>query len=365
MSRMPSARGRSSTPSLSGLGWPPASQRLLLDVLVGNAERARAAWSKWREGARLEITDVGSRRLLPLVVRRFAELRIEDPEFERLKGVARHTWASNHERVRSSIEAAMALTASGIHVCGLKGLALLHAYYHADFASRPMYDTDLLVRPDRAVQARAVLESLGFRAGPAAPRGRAMARELRWGLGHAFTRGHSNIDLHWHVLHQDPSRFFDAVAWDSARPLEGTEASGLLSLSPTELLIHVCLHGVRYDSTSNRIWALDAVRILERSSDTIDWARLVRVARQRCLTVALADALGFLAFLGANLPPNVIEDLAREPVLSDELLEYQAITGAWSRLSARVRDAAGRMVALRRRFEVVTPELIEVLSRAG
>src|SRR5687768_4856858 len=85
----------------------------------------------------------------PLVVRRFAELKLEDPEFERLKGVARHTWASNHERVRACIEAASALMAVGMRVCALKGLALLHSHYDADFAARPMYDTDLLVPPDR------------------------------------------------------------------------------------------------------------------------------------------------------------------------------------------------------------------------
>lgn len=350
--------------SVGGLGWPTPPQRLLLGVLVLDCEPARAAWAEWRKDGVLDTADVGSRRLLPLVVGRFAELGIEDGELERLKGVARHTWASNHERVRSCLEAAAALTSAGVRVCALKGLGLLHSHYDADFAVRPMYDTDLLVPPDRAAEARAILESLGFKPGPSAARARGLARQVRWGMGHAFTRGYSNIDLHWHVLHQDPSSFFDAIAWDHARPLERANVPGLLELSPTELLLHVCLHGVRYDSTANRIWALDAVRILARSGNAVDWARLTRVARQRCLTVALGDALEFLVSLGANVPSHVIETLGREPVLPAEILEYRAITGVWSELSPRVRDASARMASLRRRFQVMTPQLIQA-ERGG
>jgi hypothetical protein len=325
-------------------------------------ERARAAWAEWRKCAALDTADVGSKRLLPLVVQRFAELGIEDAELERLKGVVRHTWASNHERVRASLEAAAALTSAGMRVCALKGLALLHSHYASDFALRPMYDTDLLVLSDRAAEARGILESLGFKSGASLSRRGGLARQLRWGMGHAFVRGYSNIDLHWHVLHQDPSSFFDEIAWAHARPLERANVPGLFALSPTELLLHVCLHGVRYDSTANRIWALDAMRILARTSDGVDWARLTRVARQRCLTVALGDALEFLISLGANVPPHVIENLREAPVLPAELLEYRAITGVWSELSPSVRDAAERMASLRRRYQIVTPELIEVLS---
>ena len=349
--------------SVAGLGWPSPSQRLLLAVLLRDREHARAAWTEWRKDAVLDTADVGSRRLLPLVVGRFTEVGIEDGELERLKGVVRHTWASNHQRVRSCLEAAEALIAAGVRACALKGLALLHSHYDADFAVRPMYDTDLLVPADRAPEARAVLESLGFKTGPSLSRPGGLTRHLRWGMAFAFEKGYGNIDLHWHVLHQDPSPFFDAIAWDHARPLARANVPGLLELAPTELLIHVCLHGVRYDSSANRIWALDAARIL--ASDGVDWERLMRIARERCLSVALGDALEFLVSLGANVPPHVLEGLKREPVLPAELLEYRAITGAWSELGAHARDAASHMAALRRRFQVMTPELLQTLARSS
>ena len=185
-----------------------------------------------------------------------------------------------------------------------------------------------------------------------------MARGIRWGVAHAFRRGPSSIDLHWHVLHQDRSRFFDTLAWAHAVPLPGADGANVSALSPTEHLMHICLHGLRHDASANRIWPLDAVRIVDYPRVDINWERLVRSARERCLSVALLDALRFLGTLTERVPARVLEQLAAEPASSLELLEYRAITSRWRDVEPRARAASLQMAELRRRFEKLSPDVL-------
>jgi hypothetical protein len=347
---------------VQGLGWPSVEQRSLLSVLLAAEDEAGAAWFAWRGRVALDGLDVASRRLLPLVAARLDRLGIAEPELARLRGVARHTWASNHCHVRAGLEGAASLARAGIRVCALKGLGLLDRYYDGDFAARPMYDVDLLVAPEQAADAAGILESLGFRSEPPITRRSLAARGIRRGMAHAFRRGSSSIDLHWHVLHQDRSRFFDTLAWAHAARLTRAGDAGVLALSATEHLMHICLHGVRHDASANRIWPLDAVRIIDGSQGEIDWERLVQIARDRCLTVALLDALRFVATLTARIPAGWLEQLAAGPVSSIELLEYRAITSRWRDVAPRARAAALRMVEVRRRFEKISPEALRALE---
>jgi hypothetical protein len=348
--------------SVRGLGWPTEPQRLLLSVLISEPVRARDAWLRWRGSARLERLEAASRRLLPLALQRFDELGLDDPELQRLRGMARHTWVSNHLHVRAGLEAAAALNRAGMRVCALKGLALLEHDYAGDFSTRPMYDADLLVPRERAGDAAVILESLGFAAEPPITRETLATRGVASGVAHAFRRGHTSVDLHWHVLHQDRSRFFDSVGWSHAVPLRHASSEDLLILAPTEHLMHVCLHGARHDAAANRIWPLDAVRLLERPGVEIDWARLIESARRRCLSVALLDTFELLATLTPAMPRAVLARLAAEPVSALELLEYRGITGAWHELEPGARRAVLRMSELRCRYEVLTPELLRAVA---
>jgi hypothetical protein len=181
---------------------------------------------------------------------------------------------------------------------------------------------------------------------------------------HAYElhRGRASVDLHWHVLHQDLSSFFDRVAWAHAEPLGGRGLPrGLLALAPTEQLMHVCLHGVRQDSGANRLWALDALRIVESERTGVDWDRLVHTALQRRLGVALEDALRFVASLSPRVPSEALERLGAEPVFQVELLEYRAITRGSVANDPRGRDALLVMQRLRGSYENITANLFETI----
>lgn len=344
--------------TVRGLGWPNASQRALLTVLVATSEHARRAWREWRRATTLTMLDVGSIRLLPLIVPRLSELGLDDPELAVFHGVLRHTWVSNQLQVRGALEAGSALVTAGIPVCALKGLGLLAHYYDGDLSRRPMYDVDLLVPRERAADALVTLLALGWSSEASITRRAFVARELDTRHAHELRRGAGSVDLHWHALPQDPSPFFARQAWAHAEPLEGFDsASGLCVLSATEKLLHVCLHGVQHDSRSNRSWALDAARILEHATRRVDFERLVQTAVQRRLCVPLEDALRFVASLGCRVPGDAIERLASEPVHPLELLEYRGVAGGWRAASADERDAMLAMRNLRGRHEHVTLEV--------
>jgi hypothetical protein len=286
----------------------------LLTVLLGEPELAVETWRRWKAEYTVDDADTGSTRLFPLVVRRLSALGVSDPSFARLRGFARHTWASNQHRIRAGLEAVRTLAEAGIPIVALKGLSLLLVYYGRDLSSRPMYDVDLLVPAARVADADAALQAAGW--------WRAAKRETAYD----FRRGNLGaVDLHWHVLHQYPSRVFDRMAWQNAHPLPCV-GPRLLGLAPTELLLHVCLHGVRRETRRGRAWPLDVVRIAETAGDKIDWERLVDFVDRHRMTLALWDALSYAATLTGTIPESVLDQLARAPTTELELEEYRVIT---------------------------------------
>jgi hypothetical protein len=149
--------------------------------------------------------------------------------------------------------------------------------------------------------------------------------------------------------------------WGHAEPLRNDQLPpGLMALSPTEQLLHVCLHGVQHDSRVNRLWALDALLILQNTERRVDFARLVEIARARRLTVPLEDALRLLATLTPLVPIDVLQRLGEIPVHPLERLEYRGLTSGWRGAGARGREAMMLLRALRKRHERLDGEMLPV-----
>lgn len=314
-----------------GLGWPYAPQQLLLTVLTSDPERACAAWLEWKSKYDVDTADTGSTRLFPLVVRRLAAAGVNDADFPRMHGYSRHTWATNHHRVRAGLEAVKTIASAGIPVVALKGLSLLLLYFDGDLSLRPMYDVDLLIPEPRIAEADAALRAAGW--------WNSAKRETAYD----YRRGdHAAIDLHWHVLHQFPTAVFDRLAWKNAQPL-AYPGPRLLALGPTELLLHVCLHGVRAETRRRRAWPLDVVRILQLAGSSIDWPRLVEFAATHRMTLALEDALEYVKTLSTLVPGDALDALADAPTSQLELEEYRVITSGHG-LYGKARSWAGRSI---------------------
>src|SRR6185436_2561962 len=86
-----------------------------------------------------------------------------------------------------------------------------------------------------------------------------------------------HFDLHWHVLWDDTTPGADFAFWEQAIPLE-VHHLPTLALGPTDQLLHVLVHGTRYDPTPPLRWLADAMQIFKQAEAQIDWTRLLASA---------------------------------------------------------------------------------------
>ncbi|MFH1303080.1 MAG: nucleotidyltransferase family protein, partial [Planctomycetota bacterium] len=96
--------------------------------------------------------------------------------------------------------------------------------------------------------------------------------------GHEFNNpmGQS-LDLHWHVVAGCCYPGADREFWDMAISISGYDVP-TKSLCPTDQLLHVCVHGAKWNSIPSIRWVADAFVIVNSSSSQIDWNRLSALA---------------------------------------------------------------------------------------
>ena len=299
--------------------WPSAEQTLLVQAALLDGDAGRRALSAWRSQAALDRLDLGSRRLLPLLYERL-QADPADPLLPILRDAHQQAATKNAALIEATAAAIQTLTDAGIDTIVLKGMALI-ASGMASPGARPMADCDLLVPESLALAARDALLRAGWRL-----EGRMNADILS--LRHAVTfrapSGHQ-LDLHWHVLADCCDSGADEDFWRAAVPasLHGVPTR---TLCPADMVLHACVHGVRWSIVPPVRWAVDAMTVIRAATAPIDWDRFVVQAETRLLVLPAIDTLRYLRdHLGAPVPGWVDERLAR------------ASMPAWARAEYRVK----------------------------
>jgi len=288
----------------------------LLTAALHPDERGAAAWRALRPRFDVDLADGEQVRVLPLVLRTLAATGLDDPDLGRMTGLRRLGWMRSMLVLQRATAVVAALREAGIESMALKGTALASsAYEHTSL--RPMADADLLVRPVEVPRALEVLASLGYQVPVTADRRYLL---LRHGLALGSDEG-GHLDLHWmaHRALAPPgiSRTFPALPWEAALPVdEWWSRARTIDLngvdvripSSTDLLLHVCLHGVLGASAGRLRWVPDAAAILE--SGAVDWPLLVAQARRRRVTATLGVGLHYLREgQDVPIPVEVIDEL--------------------------------------------------------
>jgi Uncharacterised nucleotidyltransferase len=289
----------------SGLGgaWPTDSQELLLLAALSEPDAALEAWRRWRAANDLDRADADSQRLLPLVYRNLSAAGLRVADEARLKGVYRAWWYRNQLFLRLAGEALQTLHAAGLRTMLLKGAALCVDYYD-DMGARPMADLDVMVPPQSAATAMALLDAEGWRTGPGWRAGSPEAADaVRLLHGESFHRGDVNFDLHWHVLRQPLER---EDFWEHSIPAElGPHSTRVLCAA--DQIVNACDHGADPARTPIR-WAADVATVVH--SGHVDWHRLVDVARRQRLAATLSEFLTYAReVLGAPVPGEALARL--------------------------------------------------------
>jgi hypothetical protein len=334
---------------------PCCGHELLLRVAFGPSESAEGFWRQWKSENEFDAIDPDRLRLFPSVYRRLTDLGSSDVLLGRMKGTYRHTWCRNQWQLDRAVEILGLLGAAGIPTLVLKGLALIAAYYR-DFGTRPMADIDVLVPEAQADPAHRLLLAAGWtwsaRKTFAERRAAAHSGEFRNAAG-------AEVDLHWNVLLASLGPGADDDFWAAAEPLVLRDVR-TLALCPTDQLLHVFAHGIQWSAEPMVRWVADALTILQKAGDRVDWGRLIDQSRRRRLTMVTAAALDYLAeTFAAPVPPAVSASLRRIPVGTVERLVFEASVRpprerpSWMRLvlmwneharASRRRHTAGRLI---------------------
>jgi len=197
----------------------------------------------------------------------------------------------------------------------LKGAYLAEAVY-GDLALRPMCDTDLMVpRADLARAGGALLDMGGAHLkqhNQAAPAPGAKREDIEPGRGMkrhglpVFIRD-LGVALHWTIVSPtEPFRIDAAGLWDRARPATTADVE-VLSLSPEDLLLHLCLHFCHEDGCKGLRCLCDIAETIRHFGGRMDWPQVVDRARERGapryagLSLHLARTL-----LGATVPKDAL-----------------------------------------------------------
>ncbi|MGH2868606.1 MAG: nucleotidyltransferase family protein [Solirubrobacteraceae bacterium] len=290
--------------------WPDERQRLLVGAAVWGDERARGAWDRWRSGTTRAQIGAADGRLMATAYRPLRSLGADDPLLEIAGGLHRRAWYTNQLALRKAATVVRRLARAGHEVLVLKGAALCLLHY-PDLGSRPMGDIDLLITPGALAGALPPLAELGWRLLPSQGTGQG---PLAYGV-HVEDELGAEIDLHEYSLMQSAD---DSDLWQARVGLELIDTP-TATLAPSDHLLHVCAHGMRWHPDSNARWAVDAMMLMRSSRDELDWARVIDRAQARRLTVSVGHALSWLrTALGAEVPEWVVKGLGAGPRLRFE-----------------------------------------------
>lgn len=297
--------------------WPDAPQILLLRAALGDGDAARQAFAAWGAAVDFEHQlDGGSFRLLPMLHANMRRLGVEHRLLGRMAGVHRYAWVSVQQTLKRAEDAAGLLQQAGIASLFAKGVVLAKCYY-ASPGLRPMSDVDLVVHRAQAFDALAVLERAGWRIADDALAALARARPrdclaMQCALP-LVDRAGKQIDLHWRMVAECARAEGDARFWGYAQPLMLGNITALRP-SPTDLLFHILVHGLKPDPLPALRWVADAMLILRADGDAIDWDAIGQLADMARVRARLGTALDFLEQeMGVDLPPKAQSLIARDP----------------------------------------------------
>jgi len=303
--------------------WPTPQQELLLRAALTEGPRAVDAWVAWeREINWDDHLEEGSYRLLPLAYENLQSEGFGHPIMQKLKGIYRLAWYRNHTGLTRLAAVLKALRASGVPTLVLKGSALLATHYKS-YGLRPMSDGDVLVPRQDVGTAIGVLTSIGWKVETIAD---GVPLDELISSRHAVTfldEQGNQIDLHWHTLVENCQPGADDAFWEGSVEItlagEPTRA-----LNPTDQLLHVCVHGARWNELPSIRWVADAIVILRQSSKDIDWDRLLRQAHDRLLVLPVRATITYLRHaFDAPVPDDFLRRVQSEATSRQERLEFK------------------------------------------
>jgi hypothetical protein len=232
------------------------------------------------------------------------------------------------------------LTAAGIPNLVLKGVALEQLAY-GSIAAKQTRDIDLLVSPEHAEAALAILERDGYTLSLPATNLNGMQRRalIRFGreveLVGARTR--VRIELQWGAA-DNPLLLKGVGACSAAQLVMLSEGASVRTLAPDDLFAYLCVHGAHH-AWSRLKWLADLNALIASSKPDLE--RLYRHAQKLGAGLCAGQALLLChKLLGLELPATVAQELQTNK-------RCQQLVRVAMAAMARSGDAMGADVGMR------------------
>ena len=283
--------------------WPTELQKLLLQACLLEDKHAFEAWEEWIAKADVDHLDQGSFRLIPLLYKRLRGMGVRKKIMNLFAGIYRMAWYKNRTLLYTATQVIQSMNNVGIQSLLLKGGSHSMLYYK-DFGVRPMWDVDIMVKTEQAIEAHELIECLGWQ-----PIDRPINAHMlyRHASGYRDAKG-NELDLHWHLLHECCDNAADSIFWAQAQKVE-LYNTPFYVLSATDQLFHVCVHGAKWSNVPSFRWVPDAMTIINNTEHSVSWQRLIELARKRYLLLRLREALSYLKrYFNADIPDDILTE---------------------------------------------------------
>ncbi|MBD2578878.1 nucleotidyltransferase family protein [Oscillatoria sp. FACHB-1406] len=274
---------------------------------------ALECWQQWIATVDIEKIATESYRLLPLVYRNLSER--ENAELPaRLKGIYRRTWLENQVIVKHLTEIFKQFSHSGIEAILLNDAALCLCDY-PDIGSRTIHNFNLLVRPERALEALERLSTIGWVSQAKIPTKLSKfphSLELKHPSGQC-------LNLRWYLFGDGFEETATRGFWERSLFIEVGKLS-VRVLEPSDRFFYACV--ANRDRQLSRL--ADAAMILKTSAAKLDWDRLLTQAQQTHFVKALSVSLLELEKIRDRpIPTTVLQQLSQLPLSRLELQEQR------------------------------------------
>jgi Uncharacterised nucleotidyltransferase len=269
----------------------------------------------------MQALDYGSQCLLPLLYRSSQCFGDVGERAGILSGAYRRAQYANSILLRRGSKALHTLHVAGIDALLMRGVAMLATYGH-ERVLRPVTEADVFVCPRQIREAVAVLGIHGWRS-PLRQhlQGGVVRTHDRWVL---LDADGTQLSLHWRwlpataVANADDT---DARPWDAARRLS-IAGETITVMDVADILLDTCIEAGGWSATARTGHIADALLIVRHAAN-LDWARLVRHARQHgVVPPVLATLAGVHDDLGGAVPEQVLAELTAARTTIQQRLEF-------------------------------------------
>ncbi|MGO9359737.1 MAG: nucleotidyltransferase family protein [Xanthobacteraceae bacterium] len=310
-------------------------QQLLLRAALDKPEHALRCFAEWWSRVDIEHTGTTEYRLLPLVYNNIGRLIADKAAAARVRGVAKHVWLSNSKNVALGTYALDRLTAAKVPTAIIKGSALLVAV--ASETMRSMGDCDILVPVERAAQALAVLDKVGFHGTHDGLRFTAYDFKLFHGLSvRRLGEQTYHLDIHWRPLRDVGADGLTREFFDRSVPCQ---FSGRDTRRPCfeHMLLHAAVHGTAWAEVPRYDWLADATLILRAAGPAFDWGLFADTADRYLLGSIASAALNELArILDVPIEARALRRPSRRSTIDRAEARWRCMDPAKSRWGRRL-----------------------------